>query len=114
MSQKKPTKKQQLQERCRQRGIAFAQRDTIADLEAKLAGRSSGSRSAALSQSAPTVRMRVDPRDLQPEQRRPGSADILAVALVMFMAAVAAIGTTWEKGRNPTGTVSPVPVVAHA
>jgi RND family efflux transporter MFP subunit len=33
MSQKKPTKKQQLQERCRQRGIAFAQRDTIADLE---------------------------------------------------------------------------------
>lgn len=113
MGQKKPTKKQQLQERCRQRNIAFTQRDTIADLEAKLAGRSSGSRSAALSQSAPTVRMRVDPRDLQP-QRRPGSADILAVALVVFMAAVAAIGTTWEKGRNPTGTVSPVPIVAHA
>lgn len=113
MSQKKPTKKQQLQEHCRQRGIAFAQRDTIADLEAKLAGRSSGSRSAALSQSAPTVRMRVDARDLQP-QRRPGSADILAVALVVFMVILAAGGTTLEKLRNPTGTVPPVPVVAHA
>lgn len=110
MGQKKPTKKQQLQDRCRQRGIAFTQRDTVADLEAKLGKSSDGrARSAALSKSAPTVQMRVDARELEP-QRRPGSADILAVALVAFLAILAAGGTTLEKLRSPT-SLAPLPAI---
>lgn len=80
--------------------------DLIAALRGKPAPRSGGNRSAALSQPAPTVRMRVDPRDLQP-QRRPGSADILAVALVVFLALLAAGGTTLEKLRKPQGQTAP-------
>ena len=65
-------------------------------------------RSAALAKSAPTVRMRVDERDLQPA-RQPGSADILAVALVVFMCVLAACNTQLDKGRSggPTGQVTP-------
>lgn len=114
-----PTKKQRLQAECAARGIRYAQRDTIADLEAKLTGKSSGgraapARSAALVKSAPTVRLRVDGHTPKPEPRRPGSADILAVALVVFLSVLAAMGTTLEKER---GTHSPAPAtvtVAHA
>ncbi|MGX9687885.1 ComEC/Rec2 family competence protein [Deinococcus wulumuqiensis] len=67
-------------------------------------------RSAALAKSAPTVRMRVDERDLHPP-RRPGSADILAVALVVFMSVLAACSTSLDKSRGqPTGqTGQPAP-----
>ena len=54
--------------------------------------------------------MRVDERDLEP-QRRPGSADILAVALVVFLSILAAGGTALEKRHAPTGTVPPAPAV---
>lgn len=82
----------------------------LAALQAQLAGKSTPprapaaprsaprTRSAALAKSAPTVRMQVNERELEP--RRPGSADILAVALVVFMSVLAALGTTHE--RRPT------------
>lgn len=71
-------------------------------------------RSAALAKSAPTVRMRPG-KHVQHEfaPRRPSSADILAVAVVIFMSVLAACSSQLDKGRSgaggggPTGTAGP-------
>ncbi|WP_339096161.1 hypothetical protein WDJ50_02410 [Deinococcus sp. VB142] len=80
-------------------------------------GSSSGSsrqRSAPLSAaSAPTTRMRVDDYDQQPA-RQPGSADILAVALVVFMCVLAACNTQLTGKGGPRSHVPAPVIVAHA
>ena len=70
-------------------------------------------RSAALAKSAPTVRMRVDDRDLQPT-RQPGSADILAVALVVFMCVLAACNTQLTGKGGPRSHAPTPAIVAQA
>ncbi|WP_414656782.1 hypothetical protein ACINK0_11470 [Deinococcus sp. VB343] len=77
-------------------------------------GGSGGSaRSVALAKSAPTVRMRVDSYDQQPA-RQPGSADILAVALVVFMCVLAAMNTPAKGKGGPSGHAPTPAIVAHA
>ena len=78
-------------------------------------GGTSRARSAPLSApAAPTTRMRVDDRELEPA-RQPSSADILVVALVVFMCVLAACNTQLDKGRGGPSGQAPVPViVAHA
>ncbi|MDO4244869.1 MAG: ComEC/Rec2 family competence protein [Deinococcus sp.] len=86
---------------------ARAKTTTRASTSTRAKSGTTRARSAALAKSAPTVRMRVDERDLQPA-RQPGSADILAVALVVFMCVLAACNTQLDKGRGePTGQVAP-------
>ena len=76
-------------------------------------GGSSRARSAALAKSAPTVRMRVDSYNQQPA-RQPGAADILAVALVVFMCVLAACNTQLTGKGGPRSHVPAPVIVAHA
>ena len=77
-------------------------------------GGSGGSaRSVALAKSAPTVRMRVDDREMQPA-RQPGAADILPVALVVLMGVLAAMNTPTKGKGGPTGHTPAHVIVAQA
>lgn len=76
-------------------------------------GGSSRARSAALAKSAPTVRMRVDSYDQQ-TTRQPGAADILAVALVVFMCVLAAMNTPTKEKGGPSGHTPAHVIVAQA
>lgn len=78
-------------------------------------GGGSRSRSAPLAKSAPTTRMRVD--DYHYEQRPPRgptSADILAVALVVFMCVLAACSSQFDKSRGGPNSYVPAPIVSLA
>ncbi|WP_278911659.1 hypothetical protein [Deinococcus wulumuqiensis] len=97
----------------------------LAALQAQLEGKSTPARapaalrsaprarSTALAKSAPTVRMRVDERDLQSE-RRPTSADILAVALVVFIAALALLGDRFDPRHKAPTSLQHIPLVSIA
>lgn len=133
------SKKELRQEECRRLGIKFTQRDTIKTLDEKIAAKKGGvsssaprarvqtrtrsgsartsatrARSAPLSRAAPTTRMRVDMRDYDPQpMRRTTSADILAVAAVIFLGLLAFMATPNGK-HGPTSSVTPVVIVAQA
>ena len=71
-------------------------------------------RAAALAKSAPTTRMRADDPRMQAymsgSQRSPGSADILAVAIVIFMSVLAACSEQIRGDgakSGPTGSAGP-------
>lgn len=63
-------------------------------------------RSAALAKSAPTVRMKVEDHHYEDERRGPSHADIIVLALVVFMSVLAACSPQLGKDEGgPTGSV---------
>ena len=86
-------------------GKAPARAQPRSTSQARPRASAASTRSAALSRAAPTVRMRVDERAAQPQPRRPGSADILAVgiAAILSILAVAASGHDPTRGDHDLG-----------
>lgn len=83
-------------------------RKTATTTKRSTATKSGGTRarSAALAKSAPTVRMKVEDHHYEDERRGPSHADIIVLALVVFMSVLAACSPQLGKGKGgPTANV---------